>query len=103
MKRLKDVEAPPANFFASGVLALEEKLGPIPWQLPPNFHFDPDRLDAFFGMLPRTTQDAAQLARRNDGKLRNRGWLKIDSSRPLLMVDDIVVHQVNELEIRYLE
>src|SRR4051794_112264 len=31
MKRLKDVEAPVANFFASGVLRLEEKLGPILW------------------------------------------------------------------------
>jgi hypothetical protein len=28
MKRLKDVETPLANFFASGVLRLAEKLGP---------------------------------------------------------------------------
>src|SRR4051794_30264106 len=32
MKKLRDVEAPLANFFASGVLALGEKLGPILWQ-----------------------------------------------------------------------
>jgi hypothetical protein len=28
MKKLREVEVPLANFFASGVLALEEKLGP---------------------------------------------------------------------------
>ena len=40
MKKLRDVEIPLANFFASGVLALREKLGPILWQLPPNFGYD---------------------------------------------------------------
>src|SRR3954470_5550855 len=29
MKKLRDIEAPLANFFASGVLCLREKLGPI--------------------------------------------------------------------------
>ncbi|PYM10043.1 MAG: DUF72 domain-containing protein, partial [Verrucomicrobia bacterium] len=37
MKKLREVKVPLANFFASGVLALEEKLGPILWQFPPNF------------------------------------------------------------------
>src|SRR6186713_3673537 len=37
MKRLMDVETPLANFFASGVLRLAEKLGPFLWQFPPNF------------------------------------------------------------------
>src|SRR2546430_1610563 len=36
MKKLKDVQIPLANFFASGLLCLREKLGPILWQLPPN-------------------------------------------------------------------
>jgi uncharacterized protein YecE (DUF72 family) len=40
-KRLKDVETPLANFFASGVLRLREKRGPILWQLPPRFVCDP--------------------------------------------------------------
>src|SRR3954462_11470201 len=31
MKKLRDVDAPLANFFASGVLALRQKLGPILW------------------------------------------------------------------------
>ena len=48
MKRLRDVEKPLANFFASGVLELREKLGPLLWQLPPTFTYDPERLAAFF-------------------------------------------------------
>jgi uncharacterized protein YecE (DUF72 family) len=41
MKRLADVERPLANFFASGVLRLGPKLGPILWQLPPSFASTP--------------------------------------------------------------
>ena len=54
MKKLNDIETPLANFFASGVLALGPKLGPMLWQLPPNLGFDADRLTAFFDLLPRT-------------------------------------------------
>src|SRR3954464_2726735 len=46
MKKLKDVETPLANFFASGVLALGAKLGPVLWQLPPSFRFGPERLES---------------------------------------------------------
>jgi uncharacterized protein YecE (DUF72 family) len=35
MKKLKDAETPLANFFASGVLALEHKLGPVRWPKAP--------------------------------------------------------------------
>jgi uncharacterized protein YecE (DUF72 family) len=44
-----------ANFLASGILRLREKLGPILWQLPPTFAYNHALLDAFFEMLPRTT------------------------------------------------
>ena len=70
MKRLADIEAPLANFFASGVLALGDKLGPMLWQLPPTLGFDAERLAGFFALLPRTTGAAAELAaaaRRADG------------------------------------
>ncbi|MEX1829702.1 DUF72 domain-containing protein [Luteibacter sp. CQ10] len=83
VKRLRDVDAPLANFFASGVLALREKLGPILWQFPPNFRFDADLMDAFFAQLPRTTRDAAALGRRHDAKLKKRAWLAVDRSRRL--------------------
>jgi len=69
MKRLRDVEAPLANFFASGVLELGRKLGPILWQLPERLEYDADLLAGFFGQLPRTMAEVAALARRHDGKL----------------------------------
>ena len=45
MLRLRGVEQPLANFFASGLLALGPKLGPILWQFPPYFQFKPDPLE----------------------------------------------------------
>ena len=69
MKRLADVETPLANFFASGVLALGPTLGPVLWQLPPTFRFDTDRLAAFFDLLPRTTKQAADLAKHHDERV----------------------------------
>lgn len=69
MKRLRDVETPLANFFASGVLALGPKLGPVLWQLPERLTFDADVLRSFFRLLPRTAGEAADLARRHDAKV----------------------------------
>lgn len=83
MKKLKDVETPLANFFASGVLALKDRLGPVLWQLPPNFVFHPEKLAVFFDLLPRTTHEAARLARHHDARLKGRAWLKSDADRPL--------------------
>jgi uncharacterized protein YecE (DUF72 family) len=83
MKRLGDVAAPLANFFASGVLALNRKLGPVLWQLPPSFRFDAGRLEHFFDLLPRTTKDAARLAARHDDRMKGRPWLRVDADRPL--------------------
>jgi uncharacterized protein YecE (DUF72 family) len=78
MKKLRGVEIPLANFFASGVLALREKLGPILWQLPPSLGFDPQRLRDFFDLLPRTTADAARLAKKHDDKLKARAFARTD-------------------------
>lgn len=72
IKRLGDVDAPLANFFASGVLALGPKLGPVLWQLPPNLQFDEGLLDAFLARLPRTHGDAAALARHRDQRMHGR-------------------------------
>ena len=69
LKKLAGVETALANFFASGVLALGSKLGPVLWQLPPNLGFDAARLGAFFDLLPRTTLDAAALAKEHDAKV----------------------------------
>lgn len=69
MRRLRDVEVPLANFFASGVLALGEKLGPVLWQLPESLEYDAGLLADFFELLPRTTREIAALAERHDDKL----------------------------------
>src|SRR5689334_17565757 len=70
MLKLTRIEAPLANFFASGPLALGDKLGPILWQFPERFSFDETRLASFFELLPRTRSQAATLARRHDDRLR---------------------------------
>src|SRR5688572_19432991 len=69
MRQLRDVETALANFFASGVLALGPKLGPVLWQLPARLSYDEARLSEFFDLLPRTTDEAAALARRHDDKV----------------------------------
>ena len=83
MKRLADVETPLANFFASGVLALGPTLGPFLWQLPPTFRFDADRLSAFFDLLPRTTEQAAALAKHHDHRLGDDALTEADADRPM--------------------
>jgi uncharacterized protein YecE (DUF72 family) len=69
MKKLAGVDVALANFFASGVLALGAKLGPVLWQLPPTLGYDADRLADFFDQLPRTARAAADLACRHDAKV----------------------------------
>ncbi len=83
MKKLRDVRVPVANFFASGVLALREKLGPILWQFPPQFGWNEARFREFFELLPRTTAEAGQLGRLHNDKLKARAWLRTDGDRPL--------------------
>ena len=78
MRRLVDVEKPLANFFASGVLNLGEKIGPFLWQFPPNFRFRPERLEAFFEMLPRDLEAALALARRRDSRVKGRSCLRYE-------------------------
>jgi uncharacterized protein YecE (DUF72 family) len=62
-KKLGDAEEPLANFCASGILELREKLGPILWQLGPDLHFDPERVDRFLTLLPRDLKAMAVAAR----------------------------------------
>jgi uncharacterized protein YecE (DUF72 family) len=83
MKKLSDVETPLANFFASGLLGLGDKLGPVLWQLPPTLGFDAERLANFFALLPRSTGEAMWLARRHDERMKDRALLDVDVDRPL--------------------
>ena len=81
--KLRNTDVALANFFASGVLALREKLGPILWQLPATHAFDADELAAFFDLLPRSTSEALALAKKHDARLDDRSWLNGQSDRPL--------------------
>lgn len=83
MKKLREVEAPLANFFASGVLCLREKLGPILWQFPPSFGWNEERFRAFFALLPRDTAAAAELSKAHEARLDGRAWTEADTPRPL--------------------
>ena len=83
LKRLNDCEVPLANFFASGVLKLKKKLGPILWQLPPMFIFNEDKLARFFDLLPRDTVAAAELSKRHDERLKGREWTTAEVKQPI--------------------
>ena len=70
------------NFFAQGLLQLNEKLGPILWQFPPSFKFEPDTMARFLSLLPRDTEAALALAQHHDKRVK-QPWLQIDKRRPL--------------------
>jgi uncharacterized protein YecE (DUF72 family) len=82
-KKLQGVDTALANFFASGLLLLREKLGPIVWQLPERMRFDASRLDQFLSSMPRDTAAAAELARHHDARVDDRNWTETDETRPL--------------------
>ncbi len=98
-KKLKDVEVALANFFASGVLRLEDALGPFLWQLP-RMAVDASRVAAFLALLPRGTGAASRLARRHDERVRGRSSVTVYRERsirhalevrhPSLLSDDVV-------------
>ncbi|HEX9953206.1 MAG TPA: DUF72 domain-containing protein [Rubricoccaceae bacterium] len=83
MKKLNEVEGPLANFFASGVLRLAEKLGPVLWQFPPNLAFDYDRVARFLDLLPENTAEAAALAARHDDRVAGQSWTQAEHDGPI--------------------
>lgn len=83
IRRLRDIHTPLANFFASGVLELKDKLGPILWQFPPSFKFDAELFEHFLEQLPHTTEQAAALARQHDSHLHGHAALKAHGKKPL--------------------
>jgi uncharacterized protein YecE (DUF72 family) len=67
IKRLKDCAPALANFFASGPLALGDRLGPFIWQLPPNLAFDAASFETFLNLLPQDVDAYLRLAAAADG------------------------------------
>jgi uncharacterized protein YecE (DUF72 family) len=70
MLRMKGIDQAMANFFASGVLLLGDKLGPLLWQLPERLEFDAEILERFCERLPTTFGRAAEIARHHDAKVK---------------------------------
>src|SRR6187402_3304377 len=88
LKQLRDVDTALANFFASGLLNLREKLGPILWQLPPRLSFDADRLERFLELLPYDLAGVERLARRHDQRLIGRA--AVDAQEPNRLVQHTI-------------
>lgn len=83
MLRLQEIETPLANFFASGLLRLGPKLGPILWQFPPSMAFDPALFENFLSQLPHDREATIALAKRHDGHIKGRAWLQSDGHQPI--------------------
>ena len=83
IRRLKQIEQPLKNFMASGLLGLREKLGPILWQFPPSFEYEPATLEDFLRLLPHDTLEAARIAGGHDEFMNGRTWFDIDAERRL--------------------
>lgn len=59
IKRLNNLERS-ANVFIRRITPLKEKLGPLLWQLPPNFKLDLPRLESFLKRLPKSLFHAVE-------------------------------------------
>ncbi len=71
IKRLKDSREPVSHLFeVAGVL--EERLGPVLFQLPPNFKKDAERLGEFLDSLPKGSRAAFEF--------RHESWFDDDST-----------------------
>lgn len=81
--RLSEPEGPVANMLASGVFELHEKLGPFLWQFPPNFKFEPERMERFFRCLPHDSDQALARARQYEPRMEGRTSLDAGPRRPL--------------------
>jgi uncharacterized protein YecE (DUF72 family) len=81
--RLRDIDGPVANVLASGVFELHEKLGPFLWQFPPNFQFDPERMEHFLSLLPHDTDAALERARHYEPRMEGKVSLAADKKRKL--------------------
>ena len=54
------------------------------WQLPPTLGYDEERLAGFFAQLPRTTGEAAELAKHHDAKVpEDRALTVAEDDRPM--------------------
>lgn len=83
VRRLREIDEPLANFFASGPLALRQRLGPFLWQFPPSMRFDRELFADFLARLPRDGAAAQTLARHSAARLHREGYLDGDPAQRL--------------------
>lgn len=83
LRRLREIEAPLSNFFASGLLKLGKKLGPILWQFPPGFKFDSKLIERFFIQLPHDTDAAALLAADHEPWMKGKSFVEPTMKLPV--------------------
>ena len=98
--KLRRAEGALANFYASGVLALGRKTGPFLWQLPASYKFDAERIDSFLALLPRTSDEAAALARGHDQRLVTPRRTR-EGRRGALVASPAKVRYRHALEVRH--
>jgi len=72
--------------FLDAARALEKKLGPILYQLPPSLPYDPDLLAAFCASLPRKLSHVLEF--RHTSWFREETYALLDQHRVLLCVSD---------------
>jgi len=78
MKKLKDPVTSIKKFF-DRIIVLEEKLGPILFQLPPHWHFNRERLERFLAVLSRDF--------RYTFEFRDSSWINDESCELLTRYD----------------
>lgn len=96
VRRLRDVEEPLANFIASGLLELGPKLGPLLWQFPPSFKFDPEKIEAFLKLLPHDTDAASDLAWKHGETVKGHVTLKSESFQPVRHAMEVRHHSFED-------
>src|SRR5690606_25472358 len=77
------------NFLASGVLRLEEKLGPMLWQFSDRMRYNRERFARFLSLLPHDERAASKLARRHDARLDGRASYHTDHNRRIRHVLEV--------------
>ena len=90
LKRLRDPEEPVTRLFEHA-RELGDRLGPVLYQLPGNFHRDVSRLDDFLSLLPRTLGEVGgqpkQRRLRHVMEFRHPSWY-VDETFAVLRAHD---------------
>jgi uncharacterized protein YecE (DUF72 family) len=95
IRRLREADEPVRRFW-SHARRLGSKLGPVLFQLPPNLKADPERLEAFLGLLPGSMRAAFEFRHPSwdtdevRGLLDGAGCALVLADRPGARVPELV-------------